>query len=78
MMWREQASTPPTCFVVAKADGGERDEGIVDADSEAPVLEVLEYERGNDGEKAEEYGETDDHAGDMLAKRPHATELVVA
>ena len=42
-----------TCYYIAEADGGEGDEGVVEAFDEAPAFKVHENERGQDEEDHE-------------------------
>jgi len=42
-----------TCYYIAEADGGESDEGVVEAFGEGPAFEVHENARGQDEEDHE-------------------------
>jgi len=69
--------TELTCFIVAKSDGGESDQSVVDALFERPFFQMTKQEGWDKGEEAKKDGEADEHTDYMLAKRPRASVFVV-
>ena len=66
-----------TCFVVAKSDGGKSDQSTINAFSERPIFQPLKHNSRDEGEEHKKDGEADQHADNVLAKRPCASVFAV-
>ena len=70
--------TELTCFIITVSDSCKSDQSIVDAFSKCPVFQLLKHNSRDEGEEHEKDDDADEHADDVLAKRPRASVFAVA